>query len=135
MGVGSVVAEEVHAALAPLVDGAATLEEDEADRDPTRPFRTPLLAPPARREPVDGGAPLTEDEFERIQADAVALLADGDGAAAVRLLEDGLERSSANRFFALELRRLLGLALFCVGEYRRAAALLADAGSTCRTPR
>ena len=67
----------MYAALAPLIDGAATAADGEADRDPTRPFRTPLLAPPAHREPASGGAPLTDREFERIQVDVAALLEDG----------------------------------------------------------
>jgi tetratricopeptide (TPR) repeat protein len=126
-------AEQVYAGLAPLVDGAATPADGEAERDPTRPFRIPLLAPPTRREPARGGAPLTEEEFERIQADVAALLERGDSADAVRLMEGGLERSSASPFFALELRRLLGMALFYVGEHRRAAGLLTAAGTEYRS--
>jgi hypothetical protein len=44
-----------------------------------------------------------------------------------------LERSSTDRFFGLELRRVLGLALFFAGENRRAASLLADAGKEYRS--
>jgi hypothetical protein len=126
-------AEQVYAVLAPLVSSTTGLADGEANRDPTRPFRIPLLAPPARRESVGGGAPLTDEEFERIQTDVAALMDGGNSAEAVRLLEKGLERSSARPFFALELRRLLGLTLFYVGEHRRAAALLADAGKEYRS--
>lgn len=75
---------------------------------------------------------MTEQEFERIQAEVADLMDSGDTAEAVRLLEAGLQRSSADRFFALELRWLLGLALFYIGEHRRAAAHLADAGQEYR---
>lgn len=118
-------AEQVYATLTPLVGAATTSTDGSADRDPTRPFRTPLLAPPARRAPVDGGAPLTNEEFERLKSDVAALMNDDKTVEAVHLLEEGLERSSANQYFALELRHLLGLALFYVGEHRRSAALLA----------
>lgn len=124
-------AEQVYRALVPLVDNPAEPSSDE-NRDPTRPFLTPLLAPPQPSEPVGGGAPLTDQEFEQVRTDAAALLESDDNSAAVRLLEAGLARTSANRFFGLELRRLLGLALFYVGEYRRATSLLADAGKEYR---
>ena len=124
-------AEQVYNALVPLA-GSAGVPVKEENRDPTRPFRTPLLAPPAPREPASGGAPLTEQGFQGIQVDVAALLESGENAEAVRLLEAGLQRSSTNPFFALELRRLLGLALFYIGEYRRASALLAEAGKEYR---
>jgi serine/threonine protein kinase len=124
-------AEQVYSTLVPLIDNSRPPVSDE-NRDPTRPFRTPLLAPPAPRELASGGTPLTEQEFEQIKADVAALLKNGDNTEAVRLLEAGLGRSSANRFFGLELRRLLGLALFYIGEYRRAAGLLTDAGNQYR---
>lgn len=124
-------AEQVYRELVPLVGNRAG-QIGEENRDPTRPFRTPLLAPPPPRQPAGSGAPLTEQEFEQVQADAAALLESDDNSAAVRLLEAAVARSSANRFFGLELRRLLGLALFYVGEYRQAASLLADAGKEYR---
>jgi len=125
-------AEQVYSALVPLA-GSPGVPVSNENRDPTRPFRTPLLAPPAPREPASGGLPLTEQEFQQIQADVAALLKSGENTQAVRLLEAGLQRSSTNRFFALELRWLLGLALFYIGEHRRAAALLADAGKDYRS--
>lgn len=125
-------AEQVYSALVPLVGSPGGSAGDES-RDPTRPFRTPLLASPSTHEPTSGGEPLTEEEFERIQVDAASLLESGENAEAVRLLETGVARSSANRFFCLELRWLLGLALFLSGEHRRAAALLADAGKEYRS--
>lgn len=125
-------AEQVYSELVPFVGQLAARIGDE-NRDPTRPFRTPLLAPPPPPDPAGSGVPLTDEEFERVQADAASLLKNGASTEAVRLLEAGLARSSTNRFFGLELRRLLGLALFYVGEHRRAAALLADAGKEYRT--
>lgn len=123
-------AEQVYATLAPLVTGPAAAGED---RDPTRPFRTPLLAPPPHRAPADHGPPMSEEEFERIPAKVGALMDAGDSADAVRLLEAGLERSAAGSYFALDLRRLLGLTLFYVGEHRRAAGLLDSAGAEYRS--
>ncbi|MGH3568161.1 MAG: protein kinase domain-containing protein [Pseudonocardia sp.] len=126
-------AEQVYSALAPLVAGPATPPDGAADRDPTRPFRTPLLTPPVHRAPVGGGPPLTDEEFERIQVDVAVLMDAGDGAGAVRLLEDGLERCATSTYLAMELCRLLGLALFYVGDHRRAAALLDNAGTEYRS--
>ena len=123
-------AEQVYAALAPLVDGPAA---PAGDRDPTRPFRTPLLAPPTRRAPAGESPPMTDEEFERIPAEVGALMDAGDSADAVRLLEAGVERSPAGSFFALDLRRRLGLTLYYVGEHRRAAALLDAAGAEYRS--
>jgi serine/threonine protein kinase len=120
-------AEQVYRTLVPFVGSPGPPVDDE-NRDPTRPFRIPLLlAPPPRPEPADHGAPLTDQEFEQIQADAASLLKSGGDTEAVRLLDVSLERATANRFFGLELRRLLGVALSYVGEHRRAAALLANA--------
>ncbi|MDN5932965.1 MAG: protein kinase [Pseudonocardia sp.] len=124
-------AEQVYATLAPLVTGPAAPAG--GDRDPTRPFRTPLLAPPPHRAPADHGPPMSEEEFERIPAEVGALMDAGDSADAVRLLEAGLERSPAGSYFALDLRRLLGLTLFYVGEHRRAAGLLDSAGAEYRS--
>jgi serine/threonine protein kinase len=123
-------AEQVYAALAPLVTAPTTAG---GDRDPTRPFRTPLPAPPTRREPADDGPPMTDEEFERIPAEVGALMHAGRSADAVRLLEAGLGRCQAGSFFALDLRRLLGLTLFYVGEHRRAAGLLDSAGAEYRS--
>lgn len=126
-------AEQVYAVLTRLVVGAPPPSHGSPERDPTRPFRTPLLAPPVRRPAIGDARPLTEEEFERIRGD-VAVMMDGDGGtAAIRLLEDGLERSPAGSFFALELRRLLGLTLYYIGEHRRAAALLDAVGAEYRS--
>jgi len=126
-------AEQAYAALAPLAAGPVSPTAEDDNRDPTRPFRTPLLTPPARRTPAVDGPPLTDDEFERIQLDVAELMDAEDGAEAVRLLEDGIERSPAGSYFALELRHRLGVALFYVGDHRRAAALLDSAGSEYRS--
>jgi serine/threonine protein kinase len=123
-------AEQVYTALVPFL--GARNESSEESRDPTRPFRTPLLAAVVPLDPVTGGTPLSEHEFNEVQSGVAALMEGNDPTGAVRLLEGALGRSSANRFFRLELRRQLGLVLFYVGEYRRAAGLLADAGSEYR---
>ncbi|MDN5857117.1 MAG: serine/threonine protein kinase [Pseudonocardia sp.] len=120
-------ATQVYTQLAPLTRGHGTSSE----RDPTRPFRIPLLAPGRHRAAADTGPSLTDAEFTQIQADVARLLDERADAEAVRLLEDGLARSTSP-FFRLELRRLLGLALFYVGEHRRAAGLLDAAGAQYR---
>lgn len=51
---------------------------------------------------------------------------------AIRLLEDGIERASHDRALALQLRHLLGAALFYAGEYTRAATLLDVVGRDYR---
>ena len=76
---------------------------------------------------------MSEEEFERIPVEVGALMDAGHSADAVRLLEAGLERSPVGSYFALDLRRLLGLTLFYVGEHRRAAGLLDSAGAEYRT--
>ena len=125
-------AEQVYGALVPFI-GRTASTVGEQTRNPARPFQTPLLAPPTRRHAAGLGSPLTEDEFNEIQENAAALLRKDDNTEAVHLLEAGLERSSGNPFFALELRWVLGLALFFAGEYRRAAGLLADVGREYRS--
>jgi hypothetical protein len=121
-------ADEVYTQLSPWTRGPAT----SSGRDPTRPFRTPLLAPPPRCGAGDSGPPLSDAEFAQLQSDVARLLDDGSDAEAVRLLEDGLARPSSSPFVRLELRTLLGHALFYVGEHRRAAGLLNAAGAEYR---
>lgn len=59
-------------------------------------------------------------------------MGEGANGEAVRLLEGGLARSARSPFLALELRHVLGIALFLVGEYRRAATLLDNVGAEYR---
>ncbi len=56
----------------------------------------------------------------------------GNGTAALRLMDEGLERAPAGSYAELDLRFRLGTALFYEGEFRRAAALLTAAGDGFR---
>jgi serine/threonine protein kinase len=114
-------AERVYTALVPLITGPPT---GDAARDPTRPFRSPLLAPATRRTETRGGTPLTETEFDAIPSAVHDLIAQDRTSEAVRVLEAALDRTPSGGYFALELRRLLGTALFYDGGYRRSATLL-----------
>ena len=127
-------AEDVYRGLIPLVRdttprGAAGAE---SARDPLRPFRTPLLAPPPRHPSRPRPQPLTDDELDVLLGNVAALVEAGNGAAALRLMNDGLERATAGSYAELDLRYRLGTALFHEGEYRRAAELLTAAGDGFR---
>jgi len=105
----------------------------EENRDPTRPFRWPLLAPAtSRRTRVEGGARLTDAEAGLLQDNARALLDSDHPSEAISLLEDGIERAGHDPALQLQLRHLLGAALFYAGEYTRAAAVLDAAGGEYR---
>ena len=105
----------------------------EENRDPTRPFRWPLLAPAtSRRTRVEGGARLTDAEARLLQDNARALLDSDHPSEAISLLEDGIERAVHDPALQLQLRHLLGAALFYAGEYTRAAAVLDAAGGDYR---
>jgi hypothetical protein len=121
-------AEQVYTELTPYVRSAGSA----ADRDPTRPFLTPLLSPARREAAAPAGSPLTDAEYAGLRAEAARLVGEGADAEAVRLLEDGLRRSVTSPFLALELRHVLGTTLFYVGEHRRAATLLDDVGAEYR---
>jgi serine/threonine protein kinase len=128
-------AEAVYAALLPfaLAERApAAGSAADRDRDPTRPFRRPLLAAPARpaataAEPV----PLTDTEVKLLLGNVEALLQADHPAEAIGLLEDAADRAP-DPAYALELRRALAAALFYAGEYTRAATLFDAVGSDCR---
>ncbi|MDQ4039137.1 MAG: serine/threonine protein kinase [Actinomycetota bacterium] len=124
-------AEAVYDALVPLSTRADETGGDD-DRDPTRPFRRPLLSPP-RRPTHDGRrAPITDAEFTQLQANAQVLLDNDQPAEAIRLLEDGVERAGHDPYTELRLRHFLAAALFYAGEYTRAAALFDVVGRDYR---
>ena len=74
-------AEDVYRALAPLVHGATpgTGTGKDSDRDPLRPFRTPLLAPPPRHPARTRRLPLTDDELDVLLGNVAALVEAGNG--------------------------------------------------------
>ncbi|MFC7326234.1 protein kinase domain-containing protein [Marinactinospora rubrisoli] len=125
-------AEAVYEALVPLTSTANDCLGGDESRDPTRPFRRPLLAPPKRRVQESSRSKLTDAEFERLR-DNVGLLLDNDQPSeAINLLEDGIERAGDDRFLELQLRHLLAAALFYAGNYTQAASLFDTAGRDYR---
>ncbi|WP_405192277.1 protein kinase domain-containing protein [Streptomyces anthocyanicus] len=125
-------AEVVYEALIPLTSTASGLAGSDESRDPTRPFRRPLLAPAKRRVRESSRTRLTEAEFERLRDNVRVLLDDDLPSEAINLLEDGLERAGHDQFLALQLRHLLAAALFYAGEYTRAASLFDTVGRDYR---
>jgi len=127
-------AEAVYTALLPLAstEPFATASGDE-NRDPTRPFRRPLLAAPSAAPVTANGdrRPLTDAEANLLVSNAEALLAAQHPSEAISLLEDGVARAP-DPALALELRRILAAALFYAGEYTRAATLFDAVGSEYR---
>jgi serine/threonine protein kinase len=128
-------AAAVYAALLPLTGAAvepARTRGRDADRDPTRPFRWPLLAPAnSRRTRAEGLGRLTDAEAALLQASVHALLDSDRPSEAISLLEDGIERTD-DQALQLRLRHLLGAALFYAGEYTRAGPVLDAVGHDYR---
>ena len=105
----------------------------EETRDPTRPFRWPLLAPSPAGAPgprARAGSPTPRPGC--CQDSARTLLDSDHPSEAISLLEDGIERAGHDPALQLRLRHLLGAALFYAGEYTRAAAVLDAAGHDYR---
>jgi serine/threonine protein kinase len=111
--------------LAVTASGAAIAP---GDRDPVRPFRSPLLSPepgPAVRpgQTADQGS-LTDAEAGQILDAAAAYLKVDRPSDAVRVLDEGVVRARHDKALQLYLRHRLGNALFAAGEYSRAATVL-----------
>jgi serine/threonine protein kinase len=99
------------------------------NRDPTRPFRRPLLGSPQRpSRSAASGKPLSDAEAGMLEKSVRALLENDQATAAIRLLEDGIDRARHDPALALHLRHQLAAALFIDGEYGRAASLYESAG-------
>jgi len=124
-------AEAVYAALVPLIPEAGESKADER-RDPTRPFRRPLLAPPQRRTAAGRRGALTDAEAEQLKVNVQVLLDNDRPSEAIRLLEDAIERAHHDPVLALRLSHFLSAALFYAGEYTRAASLFAAVGRDYR---
>ena len=113
--------------------GVTTSPRGDEDRDPTRPFRWPLLAAAASRPTrTQGRGELTDTEAGLLRDNARALLDSDRPSEAVDLLEDGIERARHDPARQLQLRHLLGAALYYAGEYTRAAVVLDAAGHDYR---
>jgi serine/threonine protein kinase len=125
-------AETVYETLLPLTTAVAEAGARK-DRDPTRPFRWPLLAPAAsRRAGAANQGRLTDAEVALLLESVRAFMVSDRPSGAIGLLEDGIERVGHDPALKLRLRHRLGAALFYAGEYTRAAAVLDAAGSDYR---
>jgi serine/threonine protein kinase len=121
-------------ALSSPTNGAPVTDWDAAghDRDPTRPFRRPLLAGPTRSAETAAERPLlTDAEAKLLLGNVDALLQAEHAAEAINLLENAVGRAP-DPAYALELRRALAAALFYAGEYTRAATMFDAVGSDYR---
>jgi serine/threonine protein kinase len=125
-------AEAVYETLVSLAAAPGGSLGGDQNRDPTRPFRRPLLAPAKHREQTVHRGTLTETEAELLKANVQALLDDDHPSQAIRLLENGLERAGHDPFLTLRLRHFLAAALFYAGEYTRAASLFDVVGRDYR---
>ena len=122
-------AETVYETLLPLTMTGAGRDVGE-NRDPTRPFRWPLLAPAAANTRVSSAKRegLTDAEVALLLESVRALMAGDRPSGAIGLLEDGIDRTRRDPALQLRLRHRLGAALYYAGEYTRAAAVLSSAG-------
>jgi serine/threonine protein kinase len=131
-------ATAVYDVLVPFASGPSrdddTTGHDDTDeyRDPTRPFRRPLLAPARKRRTADHRGPLTDEEFIQLNANVEVLMEHNRPSQAISLLDDALERSAADRPLALRLREILAATTFFAGQYSRAAALFEEVGRDYR---
>ena len=131
-------AEAVYESLLPLssasdaVSAVGTVSEGDESRDPTRPFRRPLLATARRRERAANHTKLTEAEAEELKAHVQALLDNDRPSEAISLLEDAVERAGHDPVLELRLRHFLAAALFYAGEYTRAASMFDVVGRDYR---
>ena len=94
---------------APAADGSRRAEAGvrTENRDPTRPFRRPLLAPAAsRRARAADQARLTDAEAALLLENVRALLDSDRPSEAISLLEDGIERAGHDPALKLRLRHL-----------------------------
>ena len=107
-------------------------------RDPTRPFRRPLLAPARSRRSASNRGRLTDAEAERLKANVRTLLDNDRPSEAISLLEDGVDRApglgpgtAAAPFPGCRTVLRRGVHVFA-GEYTRAASLFDAVGADYR---
>ncbi|EEN87331.1 serine/threonine-protein kinase [Rhodococcus qingshengii] len=124
-------AEQVYEALLLLASGAHTSVAEDG-RDPTRPFRRPLLGSVPHHQQTRGPGRLSDQGFAALKIEVGELLDNDRPAEAIRLLEEGLERAGHDHALELQLRHFLGVTLFYAEEYTRAASLLDVAGRDYR---
>jgi serine/threonine protein kinase len=117
-------ARQVYEALLPITTAGTGRGDD--SRDPTLPFRRPLLAPARRADQSGARGMLTDAEARLLERNVQALIDDDRPAQAIGLLEGAVDR--ADPALSLRLRYLLGAALFYGGEYTRAASVFDAVG-------
>ncbi|SHT77706.1 serine/threonine-protein kinase [Mycobacteroides abscessus] len=113
-------AETVYETLLPYTTHRSGVPDE---RDPTRPFRRPLLAAAHRRATQDERGAISQPELENLRANVQVLLDNDRPTEAVNLIESGMGRPGNDPVIELQLRHLLAAALFYAGEYNRAAPL------------
>jgi serine/threonine protein kinase len=126
-------AESVYRTLLPFALRAFGTPGGDESRDPTRPFRKPLLAGARQEQGRDvHRGELSDAEASELRASALALLDSDHPSQAIRLLEDGVERAAHDPALHLRMRDALAAALFYAGEYTRAASLFDAVGQDYR---
>ena len=125
-------ASAVYGALVSLASARNGTEVADGTRDPTRPFRRPLLAPAKRPRRTGTRAPLSDAEFALLKGNVQALLDNDQPSRAISLIEDGIERADHDPALKLRLRHLQAAACLYAGEYTRAAAIFEAVGSDYR---
>ncbi len=128
-------AENVYRTLLPLASADSARLGDDIGRDPTLPFRQPLLATPQRHGQSANPEPLSPAEAELLRSNINTLIAGDRLSEAIRMLEFGGERAGHDPELELQLRRQLGAVLFYTGEYTRSAAVFDSIGHDFRTIR
>ncbi|HEY5858042.1 MAG TPA: serine/threonine-protein kinase [Aldersonia sp.] len=124
-------ADAVYDALVALAAAPTGTPEGDENRDPTRPFRRPLLAPAKIRVQESDRDRLTDAEVGQLKANVRVLMDNDRPSEAISLLESGIAHAP-DAAQDLRLRHLLGAALFYAGEFSRAATLLSAAGRDYR---
>lgn len=116
-------AEYVYRTLLPMAAADGAAHGDDVSRDPTLPFRQPLLAVPQRHGQAASLEPLSSAEADLLRSNVNTLIAGDRLSEAIRMLEFGGERAGHDPELELQLRRQLGAALFYAGKYTRSAAV------------
>jgi tetratricopeptide (TPR) repeat protein len=126
-------AESVYQALLPFAAAPDGSPSNDESRDPTRPFRRPLLAVGRRdRGPAAHRGELSDTEARELRASALALLDNDHPSQAISMLEGAVERAAHDPALHVRMRDALAAALFYAGEYTRAASLFDAVGHDYR---
>jgi serine/threonine protein kinase len=130
------MAQAVYLRLLPLASGNTALPDGEDhSRDPTLPFRQPLLTAPQRHGRAGTLRALTPAEAALLRSNVNAFIADDQLTEAISMLEYGVDRAGHDPTMELQLRQLLGAALFYACEYTRSASVFDSVGHDFRMSR